>query len=68
MSNPPKILLYGLVSLLSACGESGGASTEAVPEHSVTFYRDHPMDAEMVKQLCTKLDERYKRTLDDSAY
>ena len=68
MLNLPKILPFSLVLLLTACGESGGASTEAVPEHSVTFYREHPLDAEMVKQLCTRLDERNKKALDASEY
>jgi hypothetical protein len=68
MFNLPKILLYSPVFLLAACGEPGGANTEVVPEHSVTFYREHPLDAEMVKQLCSKMDERNKQTLDDSAY
>jgi len=68
MPNLPKILLYSPVLLLTACGEPGGAAMEAVPEHSVTFYRDHPLDAEMVKQLCTKLDDRNKRAMDESAY
>jgi hypothetical protein len=68
MFNLPKFLVYSPVLLLNACGVPSGANNDAVPEHSATFYRDHPVDAEMVKQLCTKLDERNKQALDATAY
>lgn len=57
-----------MVLLFSACDEQRAAVADNVPDHTATFYLQHPLEAEMVARLCTQLDARNKKTLDAAAY
>jgi len=62
------LTIPALMVLVGGCQWSEPAASSDVPVQTVTFYRQHPFDAELVSRLCIVRDRQNQRVLSDSAY
>jgi len=60
--------ISALLVLLGGCQASGSAAGSDVPLHTVTFYQQHPLEAELVSHLCIERNRQNQKALSDSAY
>jgi len=62
------LIISALWVLLNGYQLSGPAASSDVPLQSVTFYQQHPLDAELVSRLCVERDRKKQSVLSNSAY
>lgn len=63
-----EVIIIGATLLLSACGPHSEVKENGIPEHSATFYKQHPLDAELVSQMCKDLDSHLRGALGTTEY
>ncbi|MBV8633157.1 MAG: hypothetical protein JO002_01590 [Burkholderiaceae bacterium] len=62
------LLIPVLLVLLGSIQLPRPATSSDVPSQSVAFYRQHPLDAELVSRLCVLRDKQNQSALTDSGY